>query len=178
MASDKKPDTIEDKLKNTDSFKRTLKSVRATTVSQMQQLADYEHEVESGDFQGELPADYPECIHIHWHKKMAEVKALDTLKGALELPADPHVMGIFQDLVDVFSEIEDTENAYGLLGQNPVADRLYLMLQFKTTQLGLHVDVYKRKRRAEKARRRDEAFEKEMFDLGFALGFWNFGNRP
>lgn len=86
-------------------------------------------------------------------------------------------MGVFQKLSELLDEIPKLEDAYALPGQNSAADRLYLMLQFKTTELSLCVGAYRQNRREEEDRRKEEDFEKEMFRLGFALGFMNFGDR-
>ena len=183
MTSDNELGTIRDNLGDAKLFESTLEAMRAAAINKIDQLVAQIGEVTSDSFQGEIAADYPERVRTLWYKKTAEIKALDTLADALNMPATPYFRELFQNLSELLDEIPKLEDAYALPGQNSAADRLYLMLQFKTTELGHNVAVNNLNRKEEEDRRREaedrrkeEVFERQMTLLRLSLLYRDFGD--
>lgn len=151
-----------------DDFIRQLEEVRATYKSQLDQVLDLADRAMVIGRGGNLDASYSARITAMLQKKTAELKTIDALLDAVHVPATPYNVQLYEGLIDLLAKIGDTDGVYASVpGQNPAADQMFAELEAKTRKLNEIVED-------DLSRRKDQAFEKEMSSLGFALGLLLF----
>lgn len=151
-----------------DSLIRQLEEIRATFKGQLQRTLALAEQAMSVGRYGALDASYSMRISAMLEKKTAELNAVDALLDAVNVPATPYNTQLYEDLINLLAQIGDTDDVYSFIpGQNPTVDQAFAELKTKTKELNQIV-------KDDLARRKDEAFEKDMARLGYALGLLFF----